>query len=463
MKRRISVSVALAITLIAMTVTFSVTMVVSMNLFDLTVNDVTEKQAFYSKIAEIDTYVRGNFFGDISDDTLYDAVAVGFINGLDDPYSSYYTAEEYAYLQDVESGKLVSIGLVAQKDASTGYFRIVKVFADSPAATAGMEEGTWITAVDGTAARNITGSGSLNRLLRGEQGTTVTIETEHIGLGTQASFEVQRINYTAPTVEFTMLESSYAYIRIYSFSAESASDFDYAVQQAQNQGAIGLVFDLRGTSTGYIENSYDMIDTLCPRGTIAKTLLKSGVKRVQRMSDENSVDLPMVCLVNENTGGAGELFAACVRDLAGGQLVGSTTAGRGSLQARPYQLSDGSAIVLTYAQLYTGDDEGEYTFDGVGLTPDIEIAADALSDTALYTPDVQTDNQLLRALELVRSMARATGGEQAAQADSASSASNDDTTTSAVSGTLVDDSLQDINGEASTSLPQDNASEESAA
>ena len=173
MNKKISISLAITIAIIAMTVTFSVTMVLAGQRFNNTVSSVKEKENMYSKLAEIDKYVRDNAYYEINDDTLNDTIASGYMLGTGDRAAVYYTANAYAELQDIADGKLMGIGVDVVKDAS-GAARIIRVYDDSPAAEAGLEKGGYITAIDGTDVKGLTRDNVTSRL-RGETGTTVTV------------------------------------------------------------------------------------------------------------------------------------------------------------------------------------------------------------------------------------------------------------------------------------------------
>ena len=406
MNRRISVSVALAITIIAMTVTFSITWIVSMRTFDNTMSAVTNLQAQYAKLAEIDTYVRGNFYGVIDDDYLFDRVAVGYLSGLGDRYGTYYTEQEYADLLAIESGKKVGVGIEVVRDAAG--FLIVRVYEDSPAAQAGVRPGGRIVSVNGEDAANIPSMRALNSMLWDEEGKELLIHCQY-DLTDEETFSVyRRANYRAPTVESIEM-TDYTYIRISAFEASTYAELDYAVGQAQNSGSKGIVFDVRGASGQFRVELYEMIDLLCPRGTVAKSMNNTETLRVLATSDDEWAELPMVVLVNANTAAAGELFAVSVRDLAGGQIVGLRTAGRGSIQSTPQRLADGSAVSVTTAILYTGKDE---TFDGVGIEPDVEAApVEGFDEISLFNPNPASDMQIRRAFEVAQAMVRKSGGD----------------------------------------------------
>lgn len=403
MRRQVSVSVALAITLIAMTLTFSVTMIVSMSIFDNTVSSVVEKQAQYSKLSELDNYVRANYYGEINDATLNDRIAQGYINGVEDKYSIYYSEKEYTEILEYEQGTRVGIGISVVKDAD-GYFSILRVYSDSPADKAGVTRGGKVIRVDDVDTKTLTNVRAITRLLRGEQGTTVNITCLYGA--DEKTFEVQRSNYYQPTVEYEKV-GDYGYIRIYSFGKNTYTDFDFVISEAIGDGVRGIVFDVRGNTGETYRAAYDVIDRLCPLGVVAKSENKAGVVRNVATSDEEYVDLPMVVLVDANTAAAAEIFAVSIRDLNGGLVAGAKTQGRGMLQSAPQRLSDGSAVVITTAKLLTGRDE---SFEGVGIAPDIEISGGVEDEFALYDPKPREDTQILRAFEVVRTIITGQGG-----------------------------------------------------
>jgi len=405
MSRKLPVSVALAITIIAMTVTFAITWIVSMNTFDNTVRSVTQLQAQYSKLAEIDTYVRANYYGEIDDNALFDRVASGYVTGLGDRYGVYYTEREYTELQNIENGTLVGIGLEILRETD-GTYRIVRVYDGSAAARAGVTAGGAIVRVDGVERRELAGVSALKSLLRGEEGTELALHCVY-DVVEEKDFTIRRIAFTTPTVESQIL-GDYAYIRISAFGPNTYTDFDYAVRLAQAAEVKGLVFDVRNNNTGAARYTRDIIDMLCPQATVARRENRNGTTTVLITSDENAVELPMVVLVNGGTGGMAELFAVSVRDLCGGQIVGTRTMGHGTLQSSPQRLSDGSAISVTYAKLLTSTGE---SFDLVGVTPGIEVDGTNITETMLLNPNPASDTQIYRALEVARSMVLATGAD----------------------------------------------------
>ena len=410
MNKKISVSVAITVALIAMTVTFSITMIVAMQIFDNTVTSVNEKQSMYNKLAEIDKYVRANAYNTIDDATLNDYIAYGYMLGINDKNAKYYTEKEYSDLLAVQNGKLLGIGVDLIKDTATGYGRVIRVYSGSPAAELGIEVGSYITCIGETDTKNLTKDGMLTRL-RGEDGTTVTITYLTRGTSEEKTVEVTHVGYTTPTVEYQTLNDTYGYVKITQFGSTTASELDYAVNQLTGAGVTALVFDLRDNEGGLLDSANECIDLLVGEGVIAYAEYSDGTREILAESDENKVDLPMICLVNGNTASSAELFAASLRDMAGATPVGPKTYGKGTTQAAPQRLSDGSAVSVTVARLLTGKEE---CFDGTGLTVDQEVQL--AENTVMYDYALAEDAQVLRAVSVADTLTGVTTMEGSSNA-----------------------------------------------
>lgn len=400
MSKKVNLAVAATVTLIAMAVTFSITMVVSQEMFNDTVQDVKNRERMYNKLSEIDRYVRNNAYGDINEDTLNDRIAAGYMLGIDDPYARYYSAAAYSEQVGVESGRLMNIGVSVVKDASSGYARILRVYDNSPADENGLAAGGFITAIDGTSVRTLADTAAINSALLGEAGSAVSIDYLTPDRQEQ-SYEITRANYTTTTVYPQLTADGVGYIRVDAFSANTGVEFRTAVQSMQDQGATALLFDLRDNTGENLNAALIAADACVPAGLIAQSQAKDGTTEDLRVSDDNEVTLPMVCLVNGNTSGGAELFANALRKMSGATIVGTTTAGMGVLLGDPQSFSDGSAAVITVGLLL--DNEGA-TWNKVGLTPDIEAALTADEQSSYYDFTIDTDPQIRRALNAVAAL-----------------------------------------------------------
>ena len=398
MSKKVSLGVAATVTLIAMAVTFSMTMTVSMNMFNNTVSSVKNKERMYNKLSEVDRYVRANEYFDINDDTLNDTIASGYMLGISDRYARYYSAKAYSERVGLANGRLMGIGVAVVKDPSSGYARIIRVYDNTPATNVGLEVGGFITAIGDTSTRSMSDTATMTSALLGEEGSTVNIKYL-TPLREEQSFEIIHANYTTPSISTVrLMDNGVGYLRIDSFNSGTAVEFRNAVNSLTNQGATSLIFDLRDNSGENLNAALVATDYCVPSGLIAQSQDKGGNVADLRMSDENEITLPMVCLVNGSTASGAELFANALHKMAGATIVGSTTAGKGVLLSDPQSLSDGSAVVITVGILL--DNEGK-NWNGTGLTPDVDASLTNDEQSSYYDFTVDNDPQITKAINAI--------------------------------------------------------------
>lgn len=398
MSKKVSLGVAATVTLIAMAVTFSMTMTVSMNMFNNTVSSVKNKERMYNKLSEVDRYVRANEYFDINDDTLNDTIASGYMLGISDRYARYYSAKAYSERVGLANGRLMGIGVAVVKDPSSGYARIIRVYDNTPATNVGLEVGGFITAIGDTSTRSMSDAAAMTSALLGEEGSIVNIKYL-TPLREEQSFEIAHANYTTPSISTVrLMDNGVGYLRIDSFTSGTAVEFRNAVNSLTNQGATSLIFDLRDNSGENLNAALVATDYCVPSGLIAQSQDKGGNVADLRMSDENEITLPMVCLVNGSTASGAELFANALRKMAGATIVGSTTAGKGVLLSDPQSLSDGSAVVITVGILL--DNEGK-NWNGTGLTPDVDASLTNDEQSSYYDFTVDNDPQIAKAINAI--------------------------------------------------------------
>lgn len=402
MSKKISLGVAATIAIIAMAVTFSLTMAVSMKMFNTTVSSVKNKERQYNKLSEIDRFVRAGEYFTIDEDTLNDRLAAGYMNGINDKYAVYYTAKEYSEKQSVEKGTLTGIGVAVVNDTSSGYARIIRLYDNSPAAEAGMQVGGFITAINDESTRNITSTARLTSKLLGEEGTTTTI-TYLTPDRQEQQLNLVHSNYKTPSIYTRqMVADACGYIRIDAFTSGTASEFKAAVDELLQQGANSLVFDLRDNTGENLNAALVAADYCVPSGEIAKQQDRDGNVTVLRMSDETKINVPIVCLVNGSTAGSAELFANALRKMAGATLVGTKTAGKGVVLSDAQSFSDGSAAYITVGLLLDNEDQ---TWNEEGLRPDIDAALSVDEQNAYYDYTLDTDPQISKAVNAATALA----------------------------------------------------------
>ena len=453
MNRKISVGMAVTIVILAMTVTFSITMLIAMRLFDSTVSSVKEKESMYNKVAEVDRYVRSNDYYTIDETVLYDRLTAGYLLGTGDKYARYYTANAYTELMNQQSGKVMGIGVELGMD-QTGYARVTRVYEDSPAQEAGIVVGDYITAIDGTDVKSLSGVDAVQSRLQGEAGTIVNV-TWLDSKAASRTTDLTHSGYSSTTVDYQMVQGNVGYIRIRQFDSTTPSELDYAIRSLSASGAGSLVFDLRDNGGGLLDDAIQCIDLIAPEGTLAFAEDKNGTQTLLGTStSESRIDLPVVCLVNGSTASAAELFASSLRTLNGARLVGTTTQGKGTIQSSPQRLSDGSAVSITVAKLICGDGS---CFDGTGLSVDVERALSAEETTDFYDYTPEDDPQIQRAVSAAQQLSGTTtlGGVNEAASSAAASEEADSAATepeNASSEETASSTEAEAGGEAASSV-----------
>lgn len=320
--------------------------------------------------------------------TLEENIYKGLLQGLNDPYSVYYTKDEYDALKEETSGSYCGIGALVSQNADTGVITAINVFKGSPAEKAGMKNGDIIYKVED---KEVTGE-DLNNVvakMKGEKDTKVKINVYRTSEKEYIDLEVTRDKVDVPTVEHKMLDKSkgIGYIQITQFEEVTYDQFKEALDDLKKQGMKSVIFDLRNNPGGLYDTVCEMLDDLLPEGTLVYTKDKDGNKQ-EKKSDANFLDMPMVVLQNENSASASEIFAGAIQDFGAGKIVGTQSFGKGIVQSI-IPLSDGSAVKLTVEKYYTPKG---VNIHGKGITPDVKVE---------ISKDGKKDNQLQKAIEVI--------------------------------------------------------------
>ena len=346
------------------------------------------------KIDELMSYIDLYYNDDCDEDDIRNAIYAGTLEGLGDPYSVYYTADEYKDMQISTSGKYYGIGAALGQDAKTKEVTISKVYEGTPAEEAGLRDGDQIVKVNDTVSTSEELS-DLVQKIRGEEGTTVHLKIYRASTKKTFEVDVERKNVELPSITSKMLDGGIGYIQISEFQSKTEEQFKSALADLKKQGMKSLIVDVRSNPGGLITAAANILDQILPEGTVVYTEDKYG-KREDYASDSKCLKCPIAVLVNENSASASEIFAGAIKDYNYGTLIGTTTFGKGIVQ-NIMQLKDGSAIKLTVAKYYTPNGDNIH---GTGITPDVEIEYEYTGDTE-GTYDEMQDNQILKAIEVL--------------------------------------------------------------
>lgn len=347
-----------------------------------------------AKLDQLTREIYANYYEDVDDTALVDGIYKGLFEGLGDPYSTYYTPEEYEEMMISTTANYYGIGAVLSQNRETGVVTVSKVYDASPAKEAGLMAGDQIVMVGDIESTTMELS-ELVTYIRGEEGTTVHLQI--IRDGENMEYDVERGKVDIPTVEHRMLDDEIGYIRVTEFAQNTPEYFAAAMEELQGQGMKELVIDLRDNGGGLVTACQQMLDMLLPEGVLFYTEDKYGNRQDYTSEGDTYLDIPMAVLVNGNSASASEIFAGAIRDYQYGTLVGTTTYGKGIVQ-NVRQLSDGSAYKITVAKYYTPN--GDYIHE-VGIDPDVEVEFEYLGDTEADYDELQ-DVQVLKAMEILQ-------------------------------------------------------------
>lgn len=378
----------------------------------LSSSDVVGKDT-NSKLEDIEALIDKNFYFEDDDQEKQDGIIRGYMEGLDDPYSVYYSKEEYDSFMESSNGEYVGVGVQVSQNVDTKIITVVDVF-DGPAKEAGVKAEDVITHVNG---EDITDQDidTVVDKIRGEEGSEVTITVYRASDAKDHEFTMPRQKVENPTVEYKMLDNHIGYIQVSSFYEVTAKQYIAAIEDLESQGMEGLVVDLRDNGGGLLDIAVEMLDYMLPAGKIVYTEDKDGnVTSEYNSDDEHQFTKPLALLVNGYSASASEIFAGAVKDYGLGKLVGTNTYGKGIVQ-RMFPLDDGSAIKLTIAKYFTpkGND-----IHKIGIKPDVEVELDV---DAYRESEGEKDNQLDAAVqEVLKQMGKAAPADTDAAAEGSS-------------------------------------------
>ncbi len=348
----------------------------------------------YSKLSEIQAYIDKYFVGEQDEEATMDALSSALIDSLGDRWSGYYTAEEYKQVTDNNSNSYVGIGVTIQTD-DNGY-RVVKVYENAPAAKAGILPGDYITTVNGEPVSEMGSLESVAEHVRGDEGTSVTVGVDRDG--EYLEFTMKRAPFHYETVTAEMLDDDIGYLYIDNFLANVDVEFKQKVNDLIDQGAKGLIFDVRFNGGGYVSVLANMLDILLPKGDIITLIDNQGNILEKYVSNAKCIDLPMVVICNYYSISAAEFFPAALQQYGCAKIVGETTMGKGYAQVL-FELSDGSAINLSIAKYYTPNG---INLAGIGIVPDYEVTLDDELVKKFYSLTIDEDVQLQKAVEVIK-------------------------------------------------------------
>ncbi len=362
----------------------------SEQVIDLGKKDLGYYKARYEKIDQLRDYIEDHFYREVKDEDIENGVIRGLFFSLEDPYSTYFTKEEYQSFNELNQGSYGGLGITISP-SKTGYITVISTFDDTPASRAGIKHDDKIIKVNGEVYTADKMDIAISKM-KGEPGTTVNITI--LRDDEEIEMELERAEIVIDSVKAEMIdeESKIAYIRIRSFDQKVSEEFEEHYNELKAQGMKAFVIDLRGNPGGSLSECVKLTDFVLGEGRIVSTKNRQGEEEVYN-SKASKIDIPFIVLIDGGSASASEIFSAAVQDGGAAKLLGTTTFGKGVVQT-VIPLSDGSAFKITTSEYFTPNGKNIHE---KGVKPDIELELSEDFDIE----DRSTDNQLNRAVEIL--------------------------------------------------------------
>lgn len=352
-----------------------------------------ERYQQFDTLLELMDLVDYGYFEEYDVQDMLDGAANGLLLGLGDPYTFYYTPDEYAELWEEDEGEYAGVGIQISTSYLTGLCTISRVFDNGPAREAGVLKGDILYKVEDLYVNSSTINDAVD-IMRGTPGTTVHVVFLR---GTEEmEYDLVRAQITVNRIESGMLTDDIGYVYLYEFAGDCATEFQAAVKALQGQGAKGLIIDLRDNPGGWVDDAEVIGDIFLDKGTLCYLQYNDGSREYYRTND-GKTEMELVILMNENSASSSEILAGALKDRANATVVGVQSYGKGIVQT-VVGLDDGAGMQMTIAQYYTPNGNAVHK---LGITPDVEIHLPD-GDVGMYEFGDLNDVQLAKALEVMQ-------------------------------------------------------------
>lgn len=348
------------------------------------------------KLQVMETLVDNYFLYDVDAEKVEDNIYQGFTRGLNDDYAEYYNEQEYHQLMEEDSGEYQGIGVTVYKDPSNGFTHISEVFKDNPAYRAGLQNEDLITSVNGEGTAELTVTEVVRKIkdpankkvtlgiLRGDETFEVEVEKEQISL---------------ESVTWEMKTDDIGYIAVSQFIETTPDKFREAIDALEKKGMKKLIIDLRDNGGGLVDSCTSMLSRIIEKDKVlVYTENRAGARDQYKSTTEETLNIPMVVLINGNSASSSEIMTGCLKDYKTATIVGQTSYGKGIIQ-NIIPLGDGTAVKFTILEYLTPNGNKIHK---KGIEPDVEVKIED-EDWIKVRDGKKEDTQLKKALEILKS------------------------------------------------------------
>ena len=355
-------------------------------------SSVVDKETL-EKINTIYGIMRTQYLEQVDEEAVQEGFYTGMLDALGDKYTQYYTKEEYSIMMEDVSGTFDGIGAYFQQDIDTKVVTVARPIKGSPAEKAGILAEDILYMVDG---EDISGQDLevIVPKIKGPAGTSVHLSFFREDSIEPIEFDVVRAEINAESVESEMLDDNIGHITILEFADATPEQFKKQLKELQDQGMTSMVLDLRGNPGGYVDASVEVAGAILdgPK-TVVTVKNRAGMEYAYEDDDEESLDMPIVVLVDGASASSAEILTGALKDYEVATVMGTTTFGKGIVQD-VIPLGDGTGLKITTAKYYSPNGDNIHE---IGIEPDIEVKWDYQA----YKKD-KTDNQLDAAVDYLK-------------------------------------------------------------
>ena len=352
-----------------------------------------ERLSKFSELADLYDIAEDYFYWEPDDGKMLEYAAKGLMAGLDDPYSFYYSSEEFEQLWEDDEGNYVGIGVMIQSDTCT----ISRVFKGGPAEEAGVLRGDVLYRVGEDLYVTAETLSEAISIMRGETGTFVDVT--FLRDGEEITYTIQRREVVVNQIESVMLDDKVGYIAMYQFAGEAEKEFEEALNSVVSQGAESLIIDLRDNGGGWVEQARYIGDLFMDKGELCYLVYRDGTEDHLYRTYDGKTDILITVLVNENTASSSEILTGALRDCANATVVGTKSFGKGIVQNVDTVGNNGAGYQITIAEYFTPKGHKVHK---LGIEPDVVVELPEGDNGSYDFADLEHDVQLIKALEVAR-------------------------------------------------------------
>lgn len=360
-------------------------------------SEMTQFEHIYQNVMMIEDKLNDEFLGEIDKEKFETGIYKGIMESLDDPYSVYYSEDEFNALQEDTAGEFGGIGIQVSANQN-GLIEVIAPMKGTPGEKAGLKPGDFITHINGEQFSADELDNAV-KVMRGNPGEEVTISVLRQNESEQEVFDltIKREIINVETVYYEMLDNNIGYVLLTGFQEKSDEELINAMDDLISKDAKGIVLDLRNNPGGLLDVAMNIAEYLMDKGTVISVRYKDETLNEDLTTTDGKVDIPLTVLINKGSASASEVLSGALQDNERAKIIGETSFGKGVIQQVYPIINEGKkeGLKLTVAEFYTP--KGNKIHD-VGITPDIEV--ELPKDIKIIgLENIKEDTQLQRAIK----------------------------------------------------------------